>query len=182
MEFHETKTVIMCSSKNKPKIYLNNKLVKIVDEYKYLGDNITINNKYNKLIQERKNSITGLVAELVSINNEIKEYSITASLQYLNGIIVPKLLINSETWNILTKNNITELEQIQSHSIKRLLRIPYTTPTRGLYNELGIMTIENKYKENNILPQNNAKKRRHAKQTNNDKANGNARSNLDKKM
>ena len=35
------------------------------------------------------------------------------------------------------------MEKIQSQALKRLLKIPYTTPTKGLRNEFGIRSIEN---------------------------------------
>ena len=143
MKFHETKTVVMANNKQNPKINLNNKKVPEVKEYKYLGDIVTIEGDYTELINERGRSISGTVAELVSISGEIKQYNIKASIQYLNGIIIPKLLVNAEAWN-LKKKDLDNLERIQSQSIKRLLHLPYSTPTRGLVNELGMMTIENR--------------------------------------
>merc|ERR1712080_606451 len=138
MEYHETKTQLMTNNKKPTPIYMNGNELQVVEEYKYLGDIIRIDDKYSSMIKERKNSITGLVAEIVSISCELKELSILASLQYLQGIIIPKLLLNSETWNNLVNQDIEEMEQIQSQNIKRMLKIPYTTPTRGLYHELGI--------------------------------------------
>ena len=62
----------MTNVKNKTNIKLNNSRVPEVNEYKYLGDMITIDNTYSKVIEDRRNSINGTVAELVSINNEIR--------------------------------------------------------------------------------------------------------------
>ena len=103
-------------------------------------------NTYTNMIKERKNTINGTVAEIVSINYETQQYSIKAAIQYLEGIIIPKLLLNAETWNNLKGYDYEELEKIQSQSIKRMLHLPYTTPTRGLYHELGIMTVNNRIK------------------------------------
>ena len=144
MQYHNTKSVMMTNSKkNQNLILLNNQPVPIVQEYKYLGDVVTMNNGLISLINERKNIISGTVAEIVSITAETNKFSIVASNQYLNGIIAPKLLLNSETWHPITDTEMKSLEQTFSQSIKRLLHIPYSTPTKGLYHELGIMSIKN---------------------------------------
>ena len=144
MQYHDRKSVIMLSQHfHQPKILLNNQDVPIVEEYRYLGDIVVMNNQLEKLINERKNVITGTIAELVTITAETRRFSIVASAQYLNGIISPKLLLNSETWHPITENDLSSLEKIYSQSLKRLLHIPYSTPTKGLYHELGILSIEN---------------------------------------
>ena len=144
MAFHPEKTQIL--AKTNPEVYLNGNLVKNVEKYKYLGDVISLKGKCSEMIDERRNTCAGTVAELVSISYEIKQYDLIAAAQYLNGIIAPKLLLNAETWNTLSSKDYDELEKIQSQSLKRLLHIPYTTPTRGLYCELGIMSIKSQIK------------------------------------
>ena len=151
MEYHCGKTVIMTNSKNDPTIFLNNQILPIVEEYKYLGDIITTDNNLQKLIYERKNNIAGTVAEIVTIIHQTQEFSIIAAKQYLQGIIIPKLLLNAETWTKITPKDISNLEQIQSQSLKRLLRIPYSTPTKGLYSEIGILSIEGQINEKQLM-------------------------------
>ena len=145
MKYHETKTMILTKDKQ-CNIILNQKIVPHTSEIKYLGDIINIENQYNGLIEERKNNIMGTVAELVSINAELQQLSVVANIKYLSGVVQPKLLLNAQTWNGITQKDHDELEKIQSQAVKRLLRIPYTTPTRGLYAELGIMTVKNQIK------------------------------------
>ena len=94
MEYHCGKTVIMTNSKNDPTIFLNNQILPIVEEYKYLGDIITPDNSLQKLIYERKNNIAGTVAEIVTIIHQTQEFSIIAAKQYLKGIVIPKLSAN----------------------------------------------------------------------------------------
>jgi hypothetical protein len=60
---------------------------------------------------------------------------------YHNCIIIPKLCLNSETWNLSTAE-LEEMEKIQNKSLKRMLRLPPGTPSMGLKAELGIMSIE----------------------------------------
>merc|ERR1711972_315366 len=124
-------------------ILLNNEPVPVVQEYKYLGDVVTMNNSLLSLISERKNVISGTIAEIVSITAETHKFSMISSNQYLNGIIAPKLLLNSETWHPISETEHKNFEQIFSQSLKRLLHLPYSTPTKGLYHELGIMSVRN---------------------------------------
>ena len=143
MEYHKSKSVLMTNQTKIENITLNSIQVPIVNEYKYLGDIIVIDNTLGKLIEDRKNAIYGVVAEIVSITSETRQFNIIASIQYLNGIIQPKLLLNCETWFPISKKEMIQLEQIYSQSIKRMLHIPFSTPTLGLFSELGISTIEN---------------------------------------
>ena len=151
MEFHPTKTMIMTNQANPPEIILNKKVVPITNEYKYLGDLIVVNNDLHPLIWERKNVITGTVCELMNILSQTRQYSFMAATQYLEGIITPKLLLNAETWPRITEEDYMQIEQIHSQAIKRLLRLPYSTPTRGLLSELGIMSTRNQIMKKQLM-------------------------------
>ena len=151
MEYHKSKSVLMTNQAKIENITLNSIQVPIVEEYKYLGDIIVTDNTLGKLIEERKNAIYGVVAEIVSITSETRQFNIIASIQYLSGIIQPKLLLNCETWYPISKKEIILLEQIYSQSIKRMLHFPFSTPTFGLYNELGILTIENQILKKQLM-------------------------------
>ena len=141
MLFHEIKTVFISNSKN-AKININNSNLSQKYAAKYLGDIITEDGKYDQTIEERKMNINGIIAEIKSIMYQAEEdLEISAAKQYHEGIVVTKLLYNSESWTNLTKTNIEELEKIQNNSLKRLLRIPYSTPSLGLLYELQIPTI-----------------------------------------
>ena len=65
-----------------------------------------------------------------------------AIITYHHTIILSKLLLNAETWSQLTKKNIADLETVQNSALKRLLKLPITTPTAILRSELGIWSIE----------------------------------------
>ena len=142
MEYHPSKSVLMTNIKNQEPIKLNNINVPVVEEYKYLGDFINMDNNLMNMINDRKNTINGTVAEIISITSETRQFSIIAAIQYMNGIITPKLLLNAETWHPISQQEINLLEQVYSQSLKRLLHLPFSTPTKGLYNELGIQSVK----------------------------------------
>ena len=148
MKFHEGKTVVLAiNEKNieqRGEVKLGPATLKYVKKCKYLGDILTERGEYNATIEDRENSITGTTAELNNIMSEISDsIEIKAVVQYTHGILMPKLLLNTETWSNMTNQNMTTMEKIQSQAIKRLLRIPYTTPTKGLLYELGMLSVEN---------------------------------------
>ena len=145
MEFHPLKTkVLKINTKSEKEIILGKNKIGYVNEIKYLGDLISNDGKIDEMLKERKNTINGITAELVTILSQINvETEIPPIIQYIQGIIIPKLLVNSETWNNITTKNIETLEGILNKSIKRILKIPYSTPNMGLINELGILSIKN---------------------------------------
>ena len=113
MLFHERKTVYITNSKEKENIKINNNILDRKTTAKYLGDIITSDGKHEENIEDRKMSINGMIAEIKSIMQATKEdIEICAAKQYHLGIIIPKLLFNSESWINLTRSNIQELEKI----------------------------------------------------------------------
>ena len=152
MEFHPTKSNFMVNKKLHPKISLGTVSLNPCTEYKYLGDILTSDDKMNATINQRKNSLTGLTAELNAILEQLDQshLHIDAILQYHKGIVLPRLLINSETWD-LTKTNLASLETIQNTNLKRLLRLPPSTPTIGLRNELNLLSLENQIIQKRML-------------------------------
>ena len=143
MQYHETKSKYMTTGKDED-IKLSGKPMQKAASYKYLGDMITPDGGIKETIQTRKGTIAGMTAELNQILEEMDYVNkFKAVLQFYNGIIVSRLLTNAETWNIITPQNLEELEKLQAMTLKRLLRLPTGTPTNGLRNELGVYTIEN---------------------------------------
>ena len=152
MEFHPVKTKAMIINGNMENINLGKHIITYTDKMKYLGDIIHKSGKMDELIKERKNIISGITAELITIMAQINsDTEIQEIITYIKGIIIPKLLVNSETWNNITKDNMQDLETIQSKAIKRLLKIPYSTPNKGLLNELGLLSVENEIIKRKIM-------------------------------
>lgn len=144
MEFHQDKSKFMSTTREKTTIKLGNIMLKETDSYLYLGDVISKDGALKESIEARRKSCTSTVAELNSIIEETASENILieAVITYHNSIIIPKLCLNSETWN-LSNTELQEMEVIQNKSIKRMLRLPQGTPSQGLRAELGIHCVEN---------------------------------------
>ena len=147
MKFHPTKSAFITTKPiGKSTIKLGGTILEENSTYKYLGDILTSDGKLKETIAQRRNGIAGVTAELNAITDSLRQSSlfIPAILQYHSAIILPRLLLNSEAWNQLSSLDLAELETIQLISLKRLLRFPKSTPSAGLRNELGILSIKNK--------------------------------------
>ena len=124
--------MVMTNSSSPPNIILNNLGVPLTREYKYQYDIVIIDSKLQPPIWKRKNA-TGTVPELLNMLSQTRQFSILAAIQYLDGIIIPKLLPYSEVKNQITEEDQHHLEQIQSQSIKRMLHLPCTAPPQEAF-------------------------------------------------
>ena len=144
MKFHEEKSMFMTNSKNSPNIQLSENMLNRAENYKYLADYITPNGSLTYTIKQRKNQILGITAELSTIISLIDQQGlhILATKRYHQAIILPKLLTNAEAWTP-TPIEMKELETVQNITLKRLMRLPQGTPSKGLLNELGLWSVKN---------------------------------------
>lgn len=151
MEFHPDKSKYINTEVIEENIKLGNTEIKLTDNYAYLGDILTADNRLKETIDLRSKTCTATVAELNAIIEETvaEDILIDAVITYHKAIIIPKLCLNSETWNI-TQAEMEDLERIQNKSLKRMLRFPQGTPSRGLTAELGIMTVESVISEKRL--------------------------------
>ena len=144
MKFHKSKSKIIKNKKDTKVVTLNGEEICETESYKYLGDIITGDSKYDAMIKQRKNEVTGITAELMSINKDIPPDAMymQSVVLYMNSIILPKLINNSETWNNLTKLNQDTLQSTADTALKRLLKLPTSTPSVALRGELGILSVK----------------------------------------
>ena len=140
MMFHKEKSKVLSNHKEKQTITLNGTTLENTKQYKYLGDIITEDGRYDMMIKTRGNEIMGLTAELMSITGEAD--SMKAIILYINAIILPKLLNNADVWSNLTRENYEKLQSIVDTALKRLIKIPTATPSIPLRGELGIISVE----------------------------------------
>ena len=63
----------------------------------------------------------------------------------MNGI-----LTNAEIWYSLTKDEIKELEDLDLTLLRKVFKVPYSTPSEAYYLELGILSIETTIKKRRL--------------------------------
>ena len=65
---------------------------------------------------------------------------------FINGI-----LTNAETWYNVKKCEIEELEQLDRSLLRKILKVPISTPKESFYLELGILPIGTVIKARRIV-------------------------------
>ena len=122
----------------------NGEPLKMCSEYNYLGTWISDNGKCLLNIEKKIEKCQNALNKVETIASEERIGKLTAAIKnkLYSTIIIPILLYNIEAWGIITKTEISLLEQYQAQTIKRLYNLPQSTSSLGLLYELGIWRIK----------------------------------------
>ena len=76
-------------------------------------------------------------------NNRLKfgEFYIEIVVLLRESIFINGILTNAEVWYNLSKDDIKELEDLDLVLLRKVMKVPLTTPTEAFYLELGLITI-----------------------------------------
>ena len=121
--------------------------VKVGSEEKYLGDYVcdsTVADSVDHTVEMRLRSVVGPIIEILALAEDVKSSYIgpvsVASLLW-ESIIVKKLLNNAGSWLGISEKTVKKLEAVQTNFYKRLLRLPRTAPTLGIWWEVGCLPM-----------------------------------------
>ena len=122
---------------------VNDKLVKIKEMVTYLGDIFNQKGNYKDMIEDRvrKATVCTINAMALCSDQEMGRYAIESLLLLYAMVFIPGILYNSETWNNLSKNDISRLQSSQNKYLKWMLHTPRGTSTAFTLLELGILPI-----------------------------------------
>ena len=147
--FNLEKTNILRMSKGKKKtekvkVELKKGEVKEVKKYKFLGNWMEENGTMNEQITETEKRAEGMVIEMVKMTKEeeLGKMSTEARLLIYQRTAVPTITFNLECWSRINEKELDRLEKLQGKMLKRLLRLPTSTPTWGILRETGIWSVE----------------------------------------
>ena len=124
-------------------VFSGSKVVKEVQQERYLGDILSCDGKNQKNITARKNKGTGIITQIMSILEDIcfGNYYFQVAIILRNSLLISSLLSNAEGWYKLTKSEIEELESVDERLLRKVLESPVSTPKEMLYLELGVLPI-----------------------------------------
>ena len=113
-----------------PVLTINNKVMSIVEEAKYLGDMFNSKGDNEALLEDRKKKATRC---LVSCWSECyivtRGYKAIISLILLyKTVYLPTIIFNSEAWDNLTGDDLKMLRVMQMKFLKKILHVPTSTP------------------------------------------------------
>ena len=150
MKFNMQKSQVMMVHKRKlpklPDIRINSQEMGSCSQYKYLGDNLNCKTNLDVNIEKREKQAHLDTMELIAISKgmNIPEKDIQVKLK-------PKIYYNSETWTNIRKSDINYIDKITLRCLKRLLKLPESTPGYGLYAETGIMPAEQQITKKKLI-------------------------------
>jgi hypothetical protein len=132
---------------NLGKVTLNN-----IESYKYLG--MTINKKGNLAdhLVKTKGKVEAALQTIFSLagNDEFYKIEMSTIWRLVHACILPILTYGAETWNP-TKAELKEAQRILNNTLKRILRIPTTTPSEIITAETGVWDIETQMDKKQIM-------------------------------
>ena len=114
----------------------------------YLGDVIhqegcekSITETIDNRIKKQKNKIEEIIQLAESPVMSITGNSVPA-FKLFDSIIIPSLLHNCESWIGITDKHISTLQDFQNDFIRRVLRVPDSTPKALLQWDVGLMPMK----------------------------------------
>ena len=116
-------------------------LEEVHHQYKYLGHIVSsnLNNKNN--IDNKKRLIEAALTVCMAVASDeiLHHIKLDTLTQLYNTCIVPIILYGSEVW---TESNYAPLEQMQHKCLKRILKVPTSTPNAAKTMEFGNLPIQ----------------------------------------
>ena len=114
-----------------------------VDEDTYLGDIISGDGKNTKNIQNRLAKGIGKISSITTLLDKIclGSFYFEVALILRESMFINGILTNAETWHNVKKSEIEELEQLDRSLLRKILKVPISTPKESFYLELGILPI-----------------------------------------
>ena len=145
----KSKAIQIGRKKTTQDLQLGQMKIEYTTKYKYLGE--TINNKLNmeNQITEIKRKVEAAYQTILVIagDKELKKIKMQTMWNLLEVCIKPIITYAAETWETTKKEN-TAINGIYDKIIKRVLKLPTSTPREVLYLETKIIDIEHTREKN----------------------------------
>ena len=128
--------------KTTEKYKIGNNIINVVNKYKFLGEFLTNDLSLSCHISEKSNMVEGLLQNCIFVasNNILSQIKLQTLLKLYKSCIVPALIYGCETW-IPTAEETSKLIQVQLSTIRRIIKIPVSTPLVSIYIETGELPI-----------------------------------------
>lgn len=139
LKINMSKTKFM-SNNPKAKLLLDGTELEKVEEYSYLGQTISTNNKFNAEINKRiKNGWKSFWALKYVFKSKMK---LPTKIKILDSCVIPSLTYGAQTW-ALTKTQRHRLQVTQNRMLRSILNVKTKDKIRNatLYNQANTKTI-----------------------------------------
>ena len=136
-----------------PELKAHNDVMSKKQDDKYVGDIISEDGKINKTVKARAMKGMGIISTIMNILKEVNlgNFHFETGLLLRESIFLSSMLLNSETWVNISKEEIEIMESLDRILMRRILEIPTSTPKPSLYLELGVIPIGDIIKARRLL-------------------------------
>ena len=122
--------------------------MKEVEEVKYLGEMISINNdeSVHKTVLKRIGLAKRSVIEIRSIvedSRAVRLGGINVAFQLFESVVLSSIFYNSETWDFTPKKTIKVLDNFFNFFFRKIFRCSTGAPIPNLYWQSGFLTAGN---------------------------------------
>ena len=147
LKYNAPKCKAMVVNKKKaeglPLMFIEDQLIEIVSQIKYLGDIFQENGKNDGLIQDRISRAIVVILKIEAILSETQfgKHTIEISLLLYRSLFLSAILFNSQAWRNLTEKNFAQLEKLQVRLLRKIVDAPSSISKSFLFLELGVLPI-----------------------------------------
>ena len=136
-----------------PELKTHGDIIVKSNEDKYVGDILSEDGKILKTIKSRAMKGMGIISNIINIMKELSlgQFHFEMGVLLRESLFLSSMLLNSETWVDITKEDMEVLESVDRILLRRLLDVPTSTPKPALYLELGCIPIRYIIKSRRLL-------------------------------
>ena len=119
----------------------------------YLGDIISADGRNTLNVKKRVGKGLGIVTQIMNMLEFVNlgEFYFETAILLRESILINGMLTNSEIWYSLKKEEIKELENVDMTLLKKIFKVPFSTPSEAYFLELGILSLETIIKKRRII-------------------------------
>ena len=105
----------------------------IQKQYKHLGEHLTENLTLAYHLKEKECQVEGITQSCIFVSSDmvIANIQMESLFKLYHAVIVPAIVYSCETW-IKCETDYSKLNQIQISVLKRILKLPISTPLASI--------------------------------------------------
>ena len=135
---------MICSHCTPPdEVKMNDAILEIVDDHEYLGTIISALGR-RKDLSQRITDCKGVLNEIAEIckTSGVNEVCLMFTTFLIDACFKSKFKHGCEVWDVFTKKELANMNQMLPNTFKRILQVPRSTPTAAVKHDMGIVDLD----------------------------------------
>ena len=126
-----------------PVLKVHGTVMESVEYDTYLGDIVSGDGRNTRNLKKRVSKGIGIITQIMNLLDSISlgEFYIEIALLLRESMFINGVITNAEIWYSLSKEEIKELEDMDKSLLRRILKVPFSTPGEAYHLELGVIPI-----------------------------------------